>query len=121
MTTTTIWRARCRDCGLEQRRKSDPRRRTDAHNDLLCHDCVHPIEWQRYEVSEERGWRVGERTSKNTVVWADWRGHLVVGEPGSLHSTKVDAEQDAAYRRVGNPYEVVIQRVVRRTLRRVGR
>jgi hypothetical protein len=67
-TTTTIWMARCRDCGLEQRRKSDPRRRTDAHNDLFCHDCVHPIEWQRYEVSEERGWvaEVIEHPSQRT-------------------------------------------------------
>lgn len=110
--SATMWIARC-CCGVEVRLAG-----AFDCPDADCVHCLAGVLWRLYEVREERGWKVGEMMG-NRVVWSDWNGHLVVGEPGSIHADKTGAEQEAAYRRLGNPAKVVIQRVVRRTLRRV--
>jgi len=109
-TTTTIWMARCRDCGLEQRRTTAPRLRVGAFDDSFCHDCVHPIEWRRYEVSEERYWRA-ERHENGAVV-SNLRGPY----PSRNVALEAVAIWECSYPRGG--WRVVA--CVRRTLRRVG-
>lgn len=103
----TIWMARCHDCGLEQRRKSEPRLRGVVHCDGFCHNCVHPIEWQRWEVEERVEW---------DTVWFDESGDELETYTGFQTRKAAEACGKRAAAVSGEAWKA--KRVVRRTLRR---
>lgn len=117
MTPTIIWRAKCEH---HDRRLPMGAGESTARDAPFFSACMHcDAEWQRWEVEEQRGWRVGV-FADGRMTWAAWNLGLVSGEPGAIHATRAAAASDAQYLRIKyRSAEVVVRRVVRRTLRRV--